>query len=168
MGSFNLMFLGIEGFAILHNNGLFHQLDYQDKKYIYLFIAYFLKHNLWQHTHGWIGVSKSCSKYLTWQCIEFCIGSKKVLSCVMLEGIWWWINYSFCDGWGNSWPIIVALSECVWEYFFGLSILVKFEFNWLEGNCQLSRPMVLTFTFVKGSMLSKQELAILATFYFSK
>jgi hypothetical protein len=48
-------------------------------------------------------------------------------------------------GWGNSWPIIVALSGCVWEFFFGLLILVKFESNWLKGNCQLSRPMVLTF-----------------------
>ncbi len=55
MGSFNLMFLGTKGFAILHNNGLFHQLDYQDNFlifYLYLLIAYFLKHNLRQHTHG--------------------------------------------------------------------------------------------------------------------
>jgi hypothetical protein len=77
-------------------------LDYQDNFlifYLYLLIAYFLKHNLRQHTHGWIGVSKSCSKHLTWQCIEFCIGSKKVFSCVMLEGIWWWINCSICNGW---------------------------------------------------------------------
>lgn len=88
MGSFNLMFLGTKGFPILHNNGLFHQLDYQDNFFIfclYLFIAYFLKHNLWQHTHGWIGVSKSCSKYLTWQCIEFCIGSKKVFHVLCLK-----------------------------------------------------------------------------------
>jgi hypothetical protein len=103
MWSFNLMFLGNKGFVILHNNGLFHQLDYQEflkKNYLHLFIAYFLKHNLWQHTHGRIGVSKSCSEYLTWQCIEFCIGSKKIFSHEMLEGIWWWINCSFCDGWG--------------------------------------------------------------------
>jgi len=49
MWSFNLMFLGNKGFVILHNNGLFHQLDYQEffkKNYLHLFIAYFLKHNL--------------------------------------------------------------------------------------------------------------------------
>ncbi len=41
MGSFNLMFLGTKGFAILHNNGLFHQLDYEKNK----LIAYFLKYD---------------------------------------------------------------------------------------------------------------------------
>jgi len=35
------MFLGTKGFAILHNNGLFHQLDYEKNK----LIAYFLKYD---------------------------------------------------------------------------------------------------------------------------
>ncbi len=42
------------------------------KKYFWImdfnyFLTWFLKHNGWQHTHGWMGVFNNCWKYLSWR-----------------------------------------------------------------------------------------------------
>jgi len=46
------------------------------KKYFWImdfnsFLTCFLKHNQWQHTHGWMGVCNTCWKYLSWWCERF-------------------------------------------------------------------------------------------------
>jgi hypothetical protein len=67
-----------------------------------IFLVFFLKHNQWQHTHGWIGVSNNCWKYLS-QRGEGLSNIVKIFSCIIFEvNVLWTLivkdGCSMCNG----------------------------------------------------------------------
>ncbi len=121
-----------------------------------IFLVVFLKHNQWQHTHGWIGVSNNCWKYLSQR------GNiVKIFSCIIFEvNVLWTLivkgGCSMCNG--SIGLLHVNTSSCGFSYecsrecVCGMSIL---------------KP---TFVFVDVSVLFKQKLIFFTrfTFFFMK
>ncbi len=73
-----------------------------------IFLVCFLKHNWWQHTHGWMGVSNNCWKYLSQWSEGFSNGKRfpnvvKIFSCIIFEvNVLWTLivedGCSMCNG----------------------------------------------------------------------